>query len=191
MKMNGTQAVALTFDDGPSPEWTPKILGLLRQYGVKATFCLIGVNVQAHPELVQAIVRDGHTLCNHTWRHDLTLGNRSPAEIRADLQRTNDAIHAAVPGARIAYFRHPGGNFTNNAVAIARDMGMASIHWDVDPQDWRKPPAPAIVNVVVSHTKPGSIVLLHDGGGERPNTYTACQTILPNLQGRFTLIALP
>jgi peptidoglycan/xylan/chitin deacetylase (PgdA/CDA1 family) len=196
LKTTGSAGVALTFDDGPSPEYTPQILALLRKHGVKATFCLIGVNVRSHPDLVQAIVRDGHTLCNHTWSHDLNLGRRSPEEIRSDLRRTSDEIHAAVPGAPIKYFRHPGGNFTPAAVKIAREMGMTSIGWTVDPRDWetgRQGSAMTghIVAAVERYTTAGAIVLSHDGGGDRHWTVEAYQTLLPWLAQRFKLVAMP
>ena len=100
--------VALTFDDGPDPVQTPKILALLAKYQVKATFCLVGEQVQKHPEIVRQIVAAGHTLCNHTWDHSLTIGKDKPAVIQADLARTNEAIRAAVPGAEIPFFRAPG-----------------------------------------------------------------------------------
>jgi peptidoglycan/xylan/chitin deacetylase (PgdA/CDA1 family) len=183
--------VALTFDDGPNPTYTPQILNLLREYGIKATFCLIGVNVRNHPELVQRIVREGHTLCNHTWNHDLQLGTRSVAEIRSDLQRTNDEIHRAMPGAKISYFRHPGGNWTAAAVQVATELGMTPLHWAVDPRDWDRPGTDEIIHTVISQTRAGSIVLMHDGGGDRSQTVEACRTILPNLKSRFALIALP
>jgi len=192
----GTDAVALTFDDGPDPEYTPQLLGMLRQHGVKATFCLVGSNAQRHPELVQAIARDGHTLCNHTWSHDLRLGTRSADLIRADLQRTNDAIRQAVPGAAVPYFRHPGGKWTPAAVSVARELGMSSIGWQVDTDDWNTGGYGAglkqhIVTVVNGQTKPGSIVLAHDGGGDRKATMAAFRELLPGLAGRFTLVALP
>jgi peptidoglycan/xylan/chitin deacetylase (PgdA/CDA1 family) len=186
----GTSAVALTFDDGPGG-YTNEVLDLLAQHHIKATFCMIGRQVAGYPDVVRRIVAEGHTLCNHTWSHDLNLRFKSPDQIRGDLQRTNDAIHAIVPDAPIKYFREPGGNWGANTVSIATSMGMASIHWSIDPQDWRVPPPQAIINNVCGHTAPGGIVLMHDGGGERHNTVVALRTILPNLAGRFTLIALP
>ncbi|WP_285662865.1 polysaccharide deacetylase family protein [Actinorhabdospora filicis] len=186
----GSNAVALTFDDGPDPNWTPKVLGKLREYGVKATFCLVGKNADAYPELVQEIVRDGHTLCNHSWSHDLELGKKSREEIRKDMQKTNDAIHRAVPGEDIAYFRHPGGNWTNNAIDIASELGMKSLNWNVDPKDWEKPSAKKIADRVITNTKVGSIVLLHDAGGDRTNSYNALDRILKELGDRFKLIPL-
>jgi peptidoglycan/xylan/chitin deacetylase (PgdA/CDA1 family) len=189
--MTGSRNVALTFDDGPSWTYTPQVLDLLRAYGVKATFCMIGRMADAYPQLVQRIVREGHTLCNHTWSHDLTLGQKTDEEIRADLQRTNDALHRAVPGARVAYFRHPGGNFTPAAVRVAAEMGLRSIYWDVDPRDWSNPGTAAITSTLRAQIRPGSIVLLHDGGGDRAQTLAACQAVLAELKARFRLAALP
>ena len=188
--------VALTFDDGPDPVQTPRMLDLLAEKHVKATFCLVGRNVAAHPELVRRIADEGHTLCNHTWRHSLTLGRRKPAVIRADLQRTNDAIRQAVPGAQIRYLRAPGGNFTPAFVAAAADLGMASIYWQVDPRDWEHPGGETaaeheakIVHSVKKHVGRGAIVLSHDYG--QPATISAYRKLIPWLQKRYELIALP
>ena len=186
----GSSAVALTFDDGPDG-YSMAVLDLLAEYHIKATFCIIGRQVAAHPDVIRRIVADGHSLCNHTWDHDLMLQKRSAAQITAEMQRTNDAIHAVVPGAPIRYFRAPGGGFSPQIVQIAAGMGMKSLYWQVDPQDWRKPGPQAIINNVIGHTRPGSVVLMHDGGGDRSGTVTALRTILPNFAGRFTLIALP
>lgn len=190
-RFTGTHEVALTFDDGPDPQWTPRVLDLLRQYKIKATFCLIGVNVVEFPQLVRQIVAEGHTLCNHTWTHDLGLGNKGYSAILADMQRTNDAIHAAAPNAKISYYRQPGGMWTAAVVSTAKSLGMTSLHWDVDPKDWLKPGARAISTVVNSSVIPGAIVLLHDGGGDRRGTVEALRSILPSLTARFPLVALP
>jgi peptidoglycan/xylan/chitin deacetylase (PgdA/CDA1 family) len=198
LKTTGGPGVALTFDDGPDPAYTPQLLALLRRYHVKATFCLIGVHVPAHPELVKAIVEDGHTLCNHTWAHDLKLGTRSRDAIRADIVRTSEEIRRAVPGAVIPYFRHPGGNWTKAAITVAGELGMKSLHWTLDPRDWdtvSHVPGPAttnhIIQVVTTQTRPGSIVLSHDGGGDRSSTMAAYGSMLAGLTKRFTLIAMP
>lgn len=187
----GSPEVALTFDDGPDPRYTPQTLAALRKHHVKATFCLIGENVQNHPDLVRAIVADGHTLCNHSWGHDMSLGKRSRNVILADLLRTNKAIRAAAPGAQIAYFRQPGGNWTYPVVSVAQKLGMTSLHWTVDPSDWRVPGAARIAATVAAGTEPGSIVLLHDAGGNRQGTVDALRSILPDLTSRFQLEALP
>jgi len=187
----GTLQVALTFDDGPDPRFTPQVLALLKQYEVKATFCLVGEMAEAFPDLVREIVAQGHTLCNHTWDHDTSLGTRSKSEIKADLLRTNAAIHKAVPDAKISYFRHPGGAWTQAAVDVAKELGMSSLHWTVDPQDWTQPGESSIVKTVESGTVRGAIVLMHDAGGDRKGTVAALKTILPDLDERFALAALP
>ncbi|MEV8505224.1 polysaccharide deacetylase family protein [Actinoplanes sp. NPDC051475] len=192
----GRSGVALTFDDGPDPVQTPRMLDLLKRTHVKATFCLVGQNVAAHPDLVRRIADEGHTLCNHTWRHSLTLGRQSPSVIRADLQRTNDAIRAAVPGAEIKYMRAPGGNFTPAFVAAAGELGMTSIYWQVDPRDWEHPSGESgdahrakVIGSVKRHVSRGAIVLSHDYG--QPGTISAYETLIPWLKQRYTLIALP
>lgn len=195
-RVTGSNAVALTFDDGPDPVYTPQILDLLKQYGIKATFCLVGFRAATQPDLVRRIVAEGHTLCNHTWQHLLDIGRESPTDIRRDLQHTIDVIHEAVPDAPIKYFRCPGGNFTPILVEIAREMGMNSIYWAVDPRDWDKAAwgsGPAMVNHIISvvehATRPGSIVLSHDLN--KPDTIAAYQRLLPWLKARFTLLPLP
>jgi peptidoglycan-N-acetylglucosamine deacetylase len=189
--------VALTFDDGPDPTWTPKMLALLKKNDVKATFCLVGVQVEQFPQLVRDIVADGHSLCNHTWKHDTRLGTKGGDAIRADLKRTLDAIQAAAPGAEVRYFRHPGGMWTPRAVKTASELGMVSIGWDVDPMDWNIARYPAgnpmrdhIVEVVRSKVLPGSIVLSHDAGGDRAGTLAAYEILLPELKQKFQLAAL-
>ncbi|WP_262384697.1 polysaccharide deacetylase family protein [Actinoplanes teichomyceticus] len=192
----GTKGVALTFDDGPDPANTPALLKMLAKQHVKATFCVVGTNAKRHPDLIRKIVAGGHTLCNHTWNHDLKLGKKKPAAIRADMERTNAAIRAAVPGARIGYFRSPGGNFTPQVVKVARELGMTSIYWKVDPRDWDHGKHESdgahtshLISFVKKHTRPGAIVLSHDYA--QPDTIRAYRTLLPWLRKRFTLIALP
>ena len=123
--------------------------------------------------------------------HQQVLTSRAPLVITQHSLRTADAIHAVVPGAPIRYFRNPGGNFSAQTVAIAASMGMTSIYWNVDPQDWTRPGVGAIIGNVLSRTGPGAIVLMHDGGGDRSQTMTALRTILPAFVRRFTLIPLP
>ncbi|MCM4080025.1 polysaccharide deacetylase family protein [Paractinoplanes hotanensis] len=194
--LTGSKGVALTFDDGPDPNETPKLLALLAQHHVKATFCLVGVQVERHPGIVRQIVARGHTLCNHTWDHSLKIGKDPASKIQADLGRTNAAIHRAAPGAKIKYFRAPGGNFTPLLVSTARQLGMTSIYWRVDPRDWshRKGETSAahqakVVRQIEKHCRPGAIVLSHDYA--QPDTVAAYKKLIPWLKKRYTLIALP
>jgi peptidoglycan-N-acetylglucosamine deacetylase len=192
----GTPSVALTFDDGPDPVQTPRMLKLLAQQHIHATFCLIGENVQRHPELVKKIVAGGNTLCNHTWSHSLTIGKQPAAKIRADLQRTNDAIRKADPQATIKYFRAPGGNFSPRLVATAEDLGMTSLYWKVDPRDWDHPKGESdathrarVIKTVEKHVGKGAIVLSHDYN--QPDTIAAYRTLIPWLRHRYKLVAMP
>jgi peptidoglycan/xylan/chitin deacetylase (PgdA/CDA1 family) len=198
MIYTGTAAVALTFDDGPDPTYTPQILDLLKKYKVHATFCLIGKKVQAYPSLVRRIVAEGHTLCNHSWAHDLSLYRNSDGHIRADMQVTLDAIHAAAPGSKVKYFRAPGGNFSTREVQIAASLGMRSIYWQVDPRDWDTATygtgssmAAHIIHEVETHVRQGGIVLSHDAG-PRSGTVLAYQTLIPWFQKvGYKLIPMP
>ncbi|GGN58587.1 hypothetical protein GCM10010112_12470 [Actinoplanes lobatus] len=191
----GTKGVALTFDDGPDPDYTPELLKLLAKQHVKATFCLVGTEARRHPDLVKAIAAGGHSLCNHSWNHDLKLGKKSHAAIRADLERTNAAIRAAVPGAEIRYMRAPGGNFTPAMVKVSAQLGMRSIYWKVDPRDWDQPETESrdahrkrIIRIVQQRTRAGAIVLSHDYA--QPDTIAAYRVLLPWLHKRFQLVPL-
>ncbi len=192
LRTTGSATVALTFDDGPDPVQTPRILELLAAHRVKATFCLVGDQVRRHPEIVRQIAAAGHTLCNHTWDHSLTIGRTKPAKIQADLRRTNEAIRAAVPGAQIPFFRAPGGNFTDALVQTAYADGMISLYWEVDPRDWEHAEdgddtshVEKIIKGVQQGTRPGAIVLSHDFN--QPDTILAYQQLLPWLLERFEL----
>lgn len=193
----GSNAVALTFDDGPDPKYTMALLDLLKEQGVKATFCVIGTRVKAHPEVVKRIVAEGHTLCNHSWQHLYNLSERDDKYLMWDLQSTNDAIHAAAPDAKVEYFRAPGGFFTPRLVDFATRLGMKPIYWSVDDQCWQTDKygiGPAMINhittMVQRDTRPGGIILSHDGGG-KPQTIATYRTLLPWLKSKFELIALP
>ncbi|MEU4220103.1 polysaccharide deacetylase family protein [Actinoplanes sp. NPDC026623] len=192
LRVTGSTSVALTFDDGPDPVQTPKILELLAKYQVKATFCLVGEQVQKHPEIVRQIAAAGHTLCNHTWNHSLKIGKDKRGKIRSDLRRTNEAIRAAVPDAAIPFFRAPGGNFSDALVETAYADGMTSLYWEVDPRDWDHPEGEGdaehidkVIKSVQKEVRPGSIVLSHDFN--QPDTIRAYDELLPWLIDRFEL----
>jgi peptidoglycan/xylan/chitin deacetylase (PgdA/CDA1 family) len=191
LRTTGERYVALTFDDGPDPRWTPQVLELLDRHDTKATFCVVGQLAEAYPGLVRRIAAAGHTLCNHSWDHDVALGGRPPGQIRADLRRTTAAIQRAAPGIRVSYYRQPGGAWTQRVVRVAAELGMSSLHWAVDPQDWSRPGAGAIADAIATGTAAGGIVLLHDGGGERHGTVRALGRVLPRLAGRLPVDALP
>jgi peptidoglycan/xylan/chitin deacetylase (PgdA/CDA1 family) len=177
--------IALTFDDGPDPMWTPQVLDLLAQYGARATFCVVGTNVQAHPDLVRRIVDEGHVLCDHTMDHDEQLPSLPAGDREAEIMGCHDAIRAAVPGARVPYFRAPAGAFSpagdpdpDSVQRIAARHGMRSLGWSIDTEDWTKPGVDAIVSAV-QQAGGHDVVLLHDGGGDREQTVAALERVLP------------
>ncbi|XVV06562.1 polysaccharide deacetylase family protein [Actinosynnema sp. CA-248983] len=178
---HGGRTVALTFDDGPNPVDTPRLLRVLRKHHVKATFCLWGERVEQHPEVVREIVADGHKLCNHSWSHD-DLGSATPEQIKADLERTSAAIHRAVPGAPVKYFRAPYGSW-GASPEVAASMGMTSLGWRLAVGDWDPPPSTdELVQRLRDGITEGAVVLLHDGPANRANTVDAVDRIVPELR---------
>ncbi|WP_063772026.1 polysaccharide deacetylase family protein [Kitasatospora mediocidica] len=188
----GPMTLALTFDDGPAPATTDQILATLRRHGVTATFFMIGANVEKYPDVVRRVVEDGHRLGNHTWSHP-DLGTLSAAEVRDELERTNEIIARAGRTDPPTLFRAPGGNFTKASLAVGAAMGLRPVSWSVDPEDWSRPGTDAIVERVMSQSRTGSIVLEHDGcltpelvpapGGpaDRSQTVEALARYLPQL----------
>jgi peptidoglycan/xylan/chitin deacetylase (PgdA/CDA1 family) len=148
--------VALTFDDGPDPRWTPEILDLLRRFGAVATFCVVGEQVVAHPDLVREIVADGHRLCDHTRTHDEGLPTRSAEDMADEVVGARADIAAAVEGASPTYFRAPGGNWSPDVLDLAVGSGMQPLGWSVDPRDWRRPGTSEIVEAVRRDVRPGA-----------------------------------
>jgi peptidoglycan/xylan/chitin deacetylase (PgdA/CDA1 family) len=186
------RAIAITVDDGPDPRWTPQVLDVLRANHVKATFCLIGTKVQAHPDLVRRIAADGHRLCDHSVDHDVTMDHKPVDYQRQQILAAKEMIEKAVPGVAVGYYRAPGGAFTPESRAIAAANGMRPLGWSVDPKDWSRPGLPAIVSAVENELPAQPTVLFHDGGGDRSQTVTALRTYLPWLRAqgyRFTFPA--
>ena len=183
--------VALTFDDGPHPKHTVKVLAVLRDKGVTATFCLVGTQASTYPGLVAAIVKDGHVLCNHTVTHDMSLRSKRDGVIAAEFDDTQAAILRAAPGADVRFFRAPGGNFADNLNEAATARGLTPLGWSVDSNDWRKPGADAIRDSVLSQIHPQAVVLLHDGGGDRAQTVSALPEIIDALVERGYTFVVP
>lgn len=176
----GAADVALTIDDGPDPTWTPRVLDLLASLDVRATFCVIGHQAAAHPRLVADVVAAGHAVANHTYAHRL-LPAATPWLIHEEIRRATDAIAAATGGVRPRFFRAPGGEWSPEVLAQVAAQGLRPLDWSVDPRDWSRPGTSSIVSTIMSRTRPGSIILEHDGGGDRSQTLEALRIALPRL----------
>lgn len=176
--------VSLTIDDGPDPAHTPQILDLLAAHHIRAVFCVVGEMVVEYPDLVRRIAAEGHLFCNHTMLHSMALGNKDSQTIAAELKRVNGLIHQVVPGAPILWFRAPGAAWTDRLNSVAARLGMQPLAWSVDPADWQRPPASAIVKRIKEQVKPQGVILVHDGGGPRFQTVKALQEIIPWLKSQ-------
>ena len=187
--------LALTFDDGPDPDWTPKILDILKQKNVRASFFIIGENAQANPDLVRRILAEGHDVGNHTYTHP-NLGDLPDSLVSLEIN-ANQRLFEALTGRSMRLFRAP---FLGDAepttsdetvpIGIAQSMGYVTVGLHVDPNDWLHPPADTIVNRVIEQvTDPnpaisGHVVLLHDSGGDRSQTVAALPRIIDSLRAK-------
>ena len=153
--------IAVTFDDGPHPQNTPRLLDLLRARNIKATFYVIGRNVDLYPQIVRRTVAEGHEIGNHSYTHRL-FTKLSDSEVRSDLTRCRDAIGRAA-GVQPRTFRPPyGGLLQRQREMLFAEFGYPTILWNVDPLDWKRPGPSVVCARILSHTTAGSIVLAHD-----------------------------
>lgn len=185
----GSHEVALTFDDGPDPEWTPEILDILKAAKVKACFFLVGVNAERYPNLVKRIVDEGHEIGNHTYYHP-NLAECWPEHIRLELNATQLLIQS-LTGRATTLFRPPYAADTQPArlaelipLQIAQEQSYLCVLENIDPQDWARPGADVILQRVKQQRHDGSIILLHDAGGDRSQTVQALPRIIDYLQTR-------
>ena len=175
----GPARIALTFDDGPHPRYTPLILDILEEFEIKATFFAVGSNVEAYPELVKRIAREGHELGNHTFHHN-HVAKMSLEDLTQDINRCNDAIEK-ITGNRPRYFRPPEGVCTKSVQEICSATDTTIVMWSVDTRDWAHPPIAEIFQNVRRNTQNGSIILMHDFIGKNSPTPEALRQIIPML----------
>ena len=181
--------VALTFDDGPNPQWTPRVLDLLDQYHVHAVFFVVGSEVKKYPQLAREIVRRGHVIANHSFSHS-QLTKLDDTAVRRELLHTNDLIESATT-TRPECMRPPYGDTDARVAADVRHVGLRQILWNVNPEDYTKPGAGAIAARIVAGARPGAILPLHDGGGNRSQTVAALPAIINGVRAKgldFSLI---
>ncbi|GAA0622977.1 polysaccharide deacetylase family protein [Kribbella sandramycini] len=169
-----------SFDDGPDPVWTPKVLQTLAKYDAKATFFQMGNHQAEHPALKDQILAAGHTIGNHSISHP-QLTAISNAERR----------HQIYDGPKSKCFRPPYGATNPKVRADIKNAGMVQVLWDVDPRDWARPGVNAIVNNILHNAHNHNIILMHDGGGDRTQTVAALDKALRILKGQgYTFLAM-
>ncbi|MEY2481248.1 MAG: hypothetical protein QOI04_2175 [Verrucomicrobiota bacterium] len=185
----GEHEVAITFDDGPDPEWTPQVLDILKAANVKAAFFLVGVNAERYPGLVRRIINEGHEIGNHTYYHP-NLALCWDEHIRLELNATQ-LLLGSITGRSTTLFRPPYAADTSPSslseltpLLIAQELGYLVVLENIDPQDWAKPGVDVILQRVKQQRRDGSIILLHDAGGDRSQTVEALPRILDWLHTR-------
>lgn len=187
--------VALTFDDGPDPKWTPKILDILKEHRVHATFFILGKNAENYPSLVRRIVREGHEIGSHTYTHP-NLSEASAEQVQLELNATQRLIEWLTSRSTI-FFRPPYNADSMPAtladvqpLSMARDLGYVTAGESIDPEDWERPGADRILQRIKEKRSGGNVILLHDAGGERSQTVEALPKILDYLAGRGDSVVL-
>lgn len=175
------KTVALTFDDGPS-KYTPQILDILKKNHVKATFCMLGNNVGSYKQTAKRVVREGHRLCDHSRSHpDFTTLSNSAA--KAQIVYTQNKIRT-VTGRAPSVFRFPYGASNARVRNVVRNQNLRILGWTVDTRDWSRPGTNTIVNRAVNNTRPGGVILMHDGGGNRTQTVAALDKTIKKLKAK-------
>jgi peptidoglycan/xylan/chitin deacetylase (PgdA/CDA1 family) len=182
--------VALTFDDGPSPQWTPQVLQILLDEGVKATFCTVGYATQHYPELVRLERQRGNAACDHTLHHIVSLASRPRSQIHDEIFGQADRLQDVLQESPQLY-RPPGGSLSPDVISVAHERGLRVLLWDVDPHDYERPAAPVILQRILDRVRPGSVILMHDGGGDRSQTVAMLRLLIDQLKARGFSFSTP
>ncbi|UNO39183.1 polysaccharide deacetylase family protein [Streptomyces sp. MST-110588] len=177
------RVIALTFDDGPNPPYTGQVLDTLDRYGIPATFFCVGLHVGAHREDLARMAEAGHQLGNHTWSHAY-LPDLSRGRLEEQLERTDEIIAATTGLPAPGLFRPPYGSRTPEVMDWLSRRQSTVVLWDVEPFDWALPGADTIARITLEQARPGSVILLHDGGGDRSQTVAALPAIIEGLLER-------
>lgn len=176
---NAENRIALTFDDGPNAKQTGEILDILKQYGVRATFFVVGENAEKNPDLIRRIVEEGHEIGCHTYSHP-KMEEADAEKVKKEILST-EAILAEIGGIRPTFFRPPCGYCGGDVVKTANALGYSVVLWSVDTRDWAHTPVEEIVSNVTENTHSGDIILCHDFVGKGTNTPSALRRFLPVL----------
>jgi len=184
------KVIALTVDDGPWPETTEQMLDIFKQNDVKATFFWIGKSLESSPDIARRVVAEGHAIGNHTWHH--WYDQMDAATAADEIDRTAKLIYETT-GVKTTFFRPPGGVLNNGLAKYAKEQNYAVVMWSVTSADTDPRAQPsAFVNNVLKGAKPGAIVLMHDGGGDRSRTVKALPEMIAGLkQQGYRFVTIP
>ncbi len=183
--------IALTFDDGPDPLYTLQILEVLRQHGVKATFFCIGEQTLAHPYVIKQAHEAGHTIGNHSWGHP-DMGLLPATDVLPEIIRASDAIRE-ITGVAPVFFRPPFGSLSTHVLTQVRQLDLTTVLWNAgeEARDWSNPGINFIVKSILAKARNGSIILMHDSGGDRSQTVAALSIIIEKLKEKgFRLVSV-
>ncbi|MFD2331558.1 polysaccharide deacetylase family protein [Cohnella sp. GCM10020058] len=190
---SGGRRVALTFDDVPDSRYTPLVLNVLKRKRVRATFFVVGSRAAKHPGLLKRIVNEGHAVGNHTYSHP-ELPKLNLGQVKREIERTGTTIRTTV-GFEPTMIRPPYGDIRPAQLEWAKSRGYTVVNWDVDSQDWRQIPAGVVLRNAIKGLRPGSIVLMHAGGGTGQNlfgTVNALPKLIDQLRANgYELVTVP
>lgn len=190
-KLNpNNKVIALTFDDGPGPKNTAQVLEILKKNNIKATFFMVGMMVKNFPQVAKQVAADGHVIGNHTWHH--WYRRMDVATAASEINRTADIIYKTT-GVKTTLFRPPGGFLHNGLVDYAKSQKYAVMMWSDESSDTQRREQPStLIKNVLKGVKPGAIVLMHDGGGNRSRTVQALPQIISNLKAQgYKFVTIP
>ena len=191
--------LALTFDDGPNPAWTPRLLDLLAEHNVHATFFMVGKFAKAERELARRVAEAGHLVGNHTWTHP-DLSRAPDSKVLDELTRTNDVL-AEISGKPVRYFRPPYGARRPYVLKLARQLGLVPVTWNAMTRDWSEPSADKIAEDLMKKVEANerrgfaTNIVLHDGshhglGADRGASVAACRKLLERYDRSHTFVTL-
>ncbi|MEH1789205.1 polysaccharide deacetylase family protein [Nostoc sp.] len=185
------KVIALTFDDGPGPKNTAQILEILKKNDIKATFFMIGEMVKYFPQIAKQVAADGHVIGNHTWHH--WYRQMDLATAASEIDRTAEIIYKTT-GEKTTLFRPPGGFLNNGLAEYAKNKKYAVMMWSEESGDAerRSPQVPMLIKNVLKYAKPGAIVLMHDGGGNRSKSVKALPEMIAGLKAQgYRFVTIP
>lgn len=185
------KVIALTFDDGPGPKNTAQVLEILKKNNIKATFFMVGQMVKYFPQIAKQVAADGHVIGNHTWHH--WYFQMDGATAASEIDRTADIIYKTT-GEKTTLFRPPGGFLNNGLAQYAKNKKYAVMMWSEESGDAERglPQVPMLVKNVLKYAKPGAIVLLHDGGGNRSKSVKALPEMIAGLKAQgYRFVTIP